>query len=306
MVCVAVAITGCSSSEKKEAALPKFKTPVAGLTQAYQNGNGKIMINNETLKLVDDKAPVYQLSCTILAVDSNMNPTGKQSVAYRYDYKNGEMEFNPAPFMGKESSWKKYSKNDENDQYFRVGLTAFKTAFGIDFPFGNSNKSVDSLNTKATISNTKSSNGITIPEGYKVIKTQDDYIVCESKTRYQTTGGPSKIYDKDGINDCINVGRNCYGMKIVGGLDNEVVTIYKDGRVEVHTEIGSTILIRYYKDNKLVIFRISPDPGAWATAEPGNEVCACNKTHKLNGVYFRNYFKIGLRQVFRDRWKLNW
>lgn len=149
-------------------------------------------------------------------------------------------------------------------------------------------------------------NGIVVPDGYKVYKSEQNFIVIGSATKNQM-GGPAIIYKREDIDFCAKVITDCLGPNsIVGGHDAELVDLYQDGHVSVLTLVGSTELYRYYNSKgSLVLFKKGKDRGGWTVRGNGAPCNLCGRVHssqKYSQSYrFTSYD--GVKKTLKDLWK---
>ena len=159
------------------------------------------------------------------------------------------------------------------------------------------------------------------PAGYKIVKSEPEYIKVTSIETNSVSGGPKLIYDKDAISFCATTINSCTGKKrtIIGGFDGETVTIYKSGKVSVDTVIGSKVLRRFYNSSSkdvlkysmadLVAFKIDGRPDGWKRVEGKTSFeCVCGKEHKIDtaetkGLLFAATTKQGMQGVLDNKWK---
>jgi len=161
-------------------------------------------------------------------------------------------------------------------------------------------------------------NGIPVPRGYQPVDASADYIVVRCAEQ-SMMGGPKYCYDKAGLDYCATTINNCLGSRfIVGGLDDEMITIYKSGRVSVKTVIGSNTILRYYKSSpsgvmnyslgNLVLFKTDKDNGGWKRHVNGTQAqCGCGQLHRFPiGRDAEGRFVMTAREGVKDVLKNKW
>lgn len=192
-------------------------------------------------------------------------------------------------------------KTGQEYPWFRVKLENGKTGY----VFG---KFISNTKVQQNVAN----NGIAIPKGYKLLRVNADYIEVTRSER-NSMGGPKLCYDTRTLDFCVKTINDCRGKRtVVGGLDDEIITIYKSGKLKVVTFVGSTRIDRFYRTGNsslvnpsgknLVLFRLGNAPDGYRVIEKGS--CnICEKTHILESNYYAFTTREGVRAALNDYWK---